>query len=616
MQPHWGYATRILPCTNDKGSCEYLDAVYWMHDVSMIYTAILWAVLLSILAVWLTLRGWRMGGPSERVGGVIDWACDGVQRAKRRWLLVDAPLKSVFGRVTRLQVAVLAAMLIYLIIFSLVSVVYRTWITPVKKMPGVYNTRTGLGGFSDRIGALAYALTPFAVLLSQRESILSMITAIPYQHFNFLHRWLGRIIFVQSFLHTLAWTLIEGRFYQPQPTVYKEWIQQQYMVFGCVAMLFITFLTVFSTQRAIRWTGYEFFKITHWIVAILYLVACWGHWQQLACWMIPSIALIFIDQGVRCLRIATLHFRGGKGSSIGFRNAEAELSVIGEGDDVVVRMDFDFKHREAWLPGQHFYLTHPGLSIWQAHPYTPASSPDARNNVQHHTYLLRVRRGQTSMLAALASSSATLSTILTGPYGKGYPSHDTQNVLAVAGGTGVTFTLPIAIAALRQLIVPQAVVDFVWVIRRAQDLLWLPTEMVDLKAMLKESPGLRISIFVTRESSAHLAPCCNKPLKTTVTSQEKEAGSSVISSSSEISSQSMLQELLALNQERFNVNFLGNSHPSMKEIVKSFIERAATRGGDMQILGSGPEAMGSDLRAAVAKIEESEGCDFYWDSRE
>lgn len=67
---------------------------------------------------------------------------------------------------------------------SLIGITYKTWITPVKKSPGVYNTRTGLGGFGDRVGALAYALTPLTVLFSTRESLLSLITAIPYQHFN------------------------------------------------------------------------------------------------------------------------------------------------------------------------------------------------------------------------------------------------------------------------------------------------------------------------------------------------------------------------------------------------------------------------------------------------
>lgn len=112
-------------------------------------------------------------------------------------------------------------------ILSLVGVGYKTWITPVKGLTGVYNTRTGFGPWGDRIGALAYALTPFTVALGTRESILSLITGVPYQHFNFLHRWTGRIIYVQSALHTLAWTVVEGKLYQPQPKVFKSFINQQ-----------------------------------------------------------------------------------------------------------------------------------------------------------------------------------------------------------------------------------------------------------------------------------------------------------------------------------------------------------------------------------------------------
>jgi hypothetical protein len=63
---------------------------------------------------------------------------------------------------------------------SLVGIVYRTWITPIEDYPHLHNTRTGLGGFSDRVGALAYVLTPFTILLSNRESCLSLLTGIPY----------------------------------------------------------------------------------------------------------------------------------------------------------------------------------------------------------------------------------------------------------------------------------------------------------------------------------------------------------------------------------------------------------------------------------------------------
>jgi predicted ferric reductase len=426
-----------------------------------------------------------------------------------------------------------------------------------------------------------------------------MLTGIPYQHFNFLHRWCGRVIFVQAAIHTIGWTVVEAYYYGPSPDVYYLFLTNMYAIFGCVATFLITFLMVFSMKRVIRWTGYEFFKITHLIGAILYIGACWGHWDKLWCWMVASLVLIAIDQSTRFFRMLYLHF-------------------IGEGDDVIVRLDYDFE-QEAWEPGQHFFLCFPSLSIWQSHPFTVSSMPDPSSKVQHHTYLLRARKGQTVQLAALAGQT-DVPVIMTGPYGPGWPQHTTDNVLAVAGGTGITFTLPIVIASLRQLIVPQAVVDFVWVIRRAQDLLWLNAEFVELKQMLATNPGLRINIFVTREDTPHIPFCCNKPVKQPQENIDPEKGPntniSSTSSSTEISNRATLQELLAIDQERFHVELLGSHHPTMPMVVESFMERASMRGGFIQVVGSGPESMGSDLRTAISQVEEKDGLDFYWDSRE
>ena len=117
-EQHWGYPSQVVPCTNDPGSCEYLKGVYWMHDVSMLYTFILWGVILGILLVWVAIRGWRMGGPSQSVGSAFDKFCDRVQRLKRRRLLRDSPMKLLFGRISRLQVLILACLMAYLLIFS------------------------------------------------------------------------------------------------------------------------------------------------------------------------------------------------------------------------------------------------------------------------------------------------------------------------------------------------------------------------------------------------------------------------------------------------------------------------------------------------------------------
>jgi ferric-chelate reductase len=163
------------------------------------------------------------------------------------------------------------------------------------------------------VGALAYALTPLTVALSTRESILSLITGLPYQSFNFLHRWTGRVIFIQSFLHTLGWTIVEGKLYQPQPKVYQEFMAQQYIIFGVVAMLLITLLYIGSMKSVMKWTGHEVFRKTHYVIAALYFGACWGHWAKLACWMIASIGIMFLDRGVRLIRLAMIHYGGWTG---------------------------------------------------------------------------------------------------------------------------------------------------------------------------------------------------------------------------------------------------------------------------------------------------------------
>jgi predicted ferric reductase len=155
-------------------------------------------------------------------------------------------------------------------LYRLIGITYKTWRTPIKDS-NLFNTRSGIGGFADRIGAFAFALTPLTIALCARDSVLSILTSIPYQSFNFLHRWTGRIILVQSFVHCIIWTIVEGYLYQPQPKVYVTWIKQEYMIWGIVAQSFIFFLFVFSLRPVIRWTGYEFFRKSHFVVAILYI---------------------------------------------------------------------------------------------------------------------------------------------------------------------------------------------------------------------------------------------------------------------------------------------------------------------------------------------------------
>ncbi|ESZ92083.1 hypothetical protein SBOR_7540 [Sclerotinia borealis F-4128] len=632
LEPHWGYVDRILPCTSDAGSCEYLDVDYHSHDLSMLYTFILWAVIGGLLVILITLRFIKPSGQTttqirdseiQSSAGISSWyyrAWRGTIATLRRYLLPETFVK-FFGHVTRLQVLILAILLGYLLIFTLVGNVYKIWMTPVKNTT-LHNTRSWLGPFADRVGALAYALTPFTILLSTRESALSLATGIPYQSFNFLHRWLGRIIFIQSALHTFSWTLIEGRLYQPQPTTYQTFIKEPYIVWGCIAFLFISFLYIFSIRRVIQWTGYEFFRKTHYVVACLYIGACWGHWQQLKCWMIASLGLFFVDRGVRIVRTLLIHigyFDASGNTGIGFHPAQSTLQYFDDKDGGVIRLEFDHKHAP-WAIGQHFFLCFPALSIWQSHPLTIASLPS-----NHHTYIIRCRSGETGNLKKLAlDGQLTTPVILSGPYGEALlnPKEEPTNILAIAGGTGISLTLPLVLAATSShaTLYEGRAIDFVWIVRRSSCLEWITEELEEIKRRTYDTGlNVHVHIYVTQEkapSEEESDDAIINDEKTVMETDDKAMADSVSSLGS------------GENSAGFKISFLGGCkccHPDIKEMVKSFMQERAGDAYRTRVIASGPMGMGSDLRSAVAgcndgsavfRGEKKGDVELVWDARD
>lgn len=553
----------------------------------------------------------------------------------RQYLLSDAA-RPIFGRVKRTQVLTLVVLTGYLTIWSFVGIVYGKWVTPVKKMPGVYNTRTSLGAWADRVGVIAYALTPLSIMLSSRESILSLITGLPYQSFNFLHRWLGYIIFAQSTLHTIGWCIIEMRLYQPQPTVAIEWIRQPYMIWGVVAMFILTLLVILSTPWGIRMTGYEFFRKMHYVLAMLYIGACWGHWEQLKCFMLPSLIVWFLDRAIRLARTALLHynFLSSTEGGMGFRPANADVSFFpDETNGDVVRLDFQHPH-DAWNVGQHFYLCFPESSLWQSHPFTPTSLPIYNADTQKHTYVFRAKKGETRKIAELCArraartptvekhdhesngtgrSDAKLSVILTGPYGESTTKclDAKTNVLCIAGGTGITYVLPVLLDIAARPQSSERRMALVWVVRHKGDVEWVAPEIAELRKKARVL-GLKIHIYVTRaieEGHGSAVPVTlPSHSETTTTCKSKEdmditfASASNTSSSSSSSNHSSPSSSVCLHGT--TKSDLGHTHiqnrPDLRALVTEFVEQNVS--GGTQVFASGPGEMISELRSVVAGV--------------
>jgi predicted ferric reductase len=631
LEPHWGYADRAVPCTNDKGSCEYLDVVYHSHDLGIWYTGIFWATVGGILLLWGIGRRLLPSQQADQqlpleseeqaqVGqSTVQRFKNSVSSYRRQYFLPEA-FRPIFGRTTRLQVVILLTLTGYLTIWSFVGIVYKTWITPVKKMPGVHNTRTSLGPWSDRVGVLAYALTPLSVLLSQRESLLSLITGVPYQNFNFLHRWLGYIIFAQSSLHTIGWCVIELRLYQPQPSVGLMWIKQLYMIWGVIAMFLLLVLFLLSTPWAIRWFGYEFFRKAHYVLAMVYIGACWGHWAQLNCYLLPALLLWFIDRGIRLARTGLIHYNYISGSSMGFRSAPASITYFPDAENGdVIRLDF-VHSQYAWAVGEHFYLCFPQISLWQSHPFTPLSLPGTRSDgQQRHSYILRAKKGATKVLADIASVACvpganekksdnnvapTTPVILSGPYGGSIVKDvlPQTNVLCIAGGTGITFVVPVLLNLINQQRSPDRKVELIWAVRRDSDMAWISQE---LDALRRASVliNLNVRVFVTRQNElddVNLAGQSADAESKQVFTEDKMAISSASSSSEED------QKTTSPRSGSFSVHHTasveGSSesrHPDLGGLVQQFV--SSTVRSSTTVFASGPGSMISDLRKIIAK---------------
>ncbi|KAH8883369.1 hypothetical protein GQ53DRAFT_430872 [Thozetella sp. PMI_491] len=615
LEPHWGYADRIVPCTNDAGSCAYLDVVYESHDIGMLYSGIFWATIGGILLLWAIARrvfppreddlvAEAAGEPVAKSNGIISRSLSAGGAAVRSYLLPRAS-KPIFGHANRLQVLVLVIMTAYLTIWTFAGIVYATWITPIKNQPAsVYNTRTSLGPWSDRIGILAYALTPLSILLASRESLLSMLTGIPYTSFIFLHRWTGYLIIVQSILHTIAWVIVEARLYQPQPTTWTSFVAQIYIVWGFVALGLLVLLWFFSLPWTIRnVTGYEFFRKFHYIIAAVYIGALIGHWQQLQCFLVPGLVLWFCDRLARLIRMGMLHYGyANKDGVWGFAPARAEAQYWRDdrhGD--VVRLDFG--HVQApWKIGQHFFLCFPDSSLWQSHPFTPLSLPvaGAGGKVQH-SYIIRAKGGETKKIAKViaqkladatsekaASGLPTTSIIMQGPYGESIIEGLTRdvNVLCVAGGTGIAYVLPVLLDLVREKANSNRKIELVWAVRREQDLEWVKPELDELR---RAAYGVEVDIrvFVTDDAAGAKSSgsSVNEPVsaKETAVAEVRDSIAPLSKASSGRSTGLRITEY---------------RRPDISRAVREFTDGVAH--GSTTVFGSGPPGMIEDLRTAVA----------------
>ncbi|KAI9806247.1 MAG: hypothetical protein M1825_006362 [Sarcosagium campestre] len=443
---------------------------------------------------------------------------------------------------TRFQTLFLACYIGLNAAFCVVSIHWRSGST-------VY-----LAELRNRTGVLAVVnMVPLFLLAARNNPLISWLN-FDFDSFNLIHRWLGRIVVLESLVHTLAYMIAKGN-RDGWSVAGRALVHGPFMIGGLIGTCAFVLLLLHSPSL-IRHAFYETFLQLHIAFATASLVGLWLHLKDLPHFRYLTCVLI-IWSLERFIRMARLVYR-----NLGRSSTEATVELL-PGDAMRVKLSI----ARPWTsrPGQHLFVYMPSIQWWSLHPFSVAWSQQeddlsaekglAMNRqdimqMQKTTMSLVIRRrtGFTDKLFQKVQSSPTgvisLRACVEGPYGELRASyfrdaetsvlirwllggvnsfHSYGTVLLFAGGIGITHQVPyvrdLVLGFANHTVAARKVV-LVWVIQSPgehhcprlcddvaclteceEHLEWIRPYMTTILGLPRRREVLRILLFVTRPRS-------------------------------------------------------------------------------------------------------------------
>ncbi|OXH42147.1 ferric-chelate reductase [Cryptococcus neoformans] len=337
---------------------------------------------------------------------------------------------------------------------------------------------------SNRPGFLALSQLPLIVLLSLKSPLPLpiFVPSLSYEHYNFLHRWTGRTLFLSATVHGAMWIhqfLVTDQHDQITAAKSKRGI----LAYALMGMVVITSL------RPIRRKCYQLFWMAHIMFFVGFFAALSYHTPYSRPWIWPCVAIYAYDLIVRMLR---------------YRIKDATLVPVDKTLTMIHIPDCD----AGWLPTQHILLrVLSGSGIFESHPFTITNAPSTAFSASPRGIILyaKVAGDWTRKLHALARDVKSLEVgddleekesflankaqsegggnvdeegidhpgkrvqvMIDGPYGGlSMDLGQYESVLLVGGGSGITFILGSIEEALRVREKGRgpAKVDVAWVVK-------------------------------------------------------------------------------------------------------------------------------------------------------
>ncbi|KAG1907913.1 ferric reductase NAD binding domain-containing protein [Suillus fuscotomentosus] len=371
--------------------------------------------------------------------------------------------------------------------------------------------------WSNRIAVLASSQFPIVTALGTKNNLVSLVTGISYDRLNYIHRMMARTCFMLLCIHGVG----EVIYPSAQNTSNNNWVQA-----GTISLIAFAVVIVVSL-RPVRSNIYELFFYVHFIGVLIFLVAAYFHTNGIfgSYWVWPSFVIWALDRFIRVVRLIVFNH-----SYFGFKSGSGTMDATTEMlSEDIVRVRLRRPPHFHWSPGQAAYLIMPSVSTlpFEAHPFTIASfdssllstaeTEDQSGSGENHetqvlgssnslwkelVFLVNVHGGFTKKLKEVAATKGTVKVFVDGPYGPSADLGSYDTSVLVAGGSGISYTLPVLLSVIEQVRKGKSSckrVVFIWSIRQAGYVQWIEEALI--KAVQLAPPSLTVSIRIFNTGS-------------------------------------------------------------------------------------------------------------------
>ncbi|THH27695.1 hypothetical protein EUX98_g6493 [Antrodiella citrinella] len=344
--------------------------------------------------------------------------------------------------------------------------------------------------WADRCGHIVAIQFPLIVALSWKNSLISFMTGISYEKLNLFHRVCARVNLMLVYVHLF------GTLYALGGAGGKQWFHDPYTYCGPVAGFSLTLLVMISTAP-VRKRFYEFFVKAHMLLVTIIMISVTFHVTLappgFGFYVWPAFVFWAFDRLVRFGRWIVLN------NLFQPRKSSGQIDLISD-DTLLFTVNRHIPF--GWYAGQHVFLSLPTLGRLQSHPFTIATIPSSDAKKDELVFIVRVREGLTKKIKQhiMEFGSCETPMFLDGPYGAPPDITPFSTCVFIAGGSGISYTLPRLEELLTQVIAKNACasrVVFVWVIRSRAHLKWVASRFSKIAASAPSDVTLVLNVHIT-----------------------------------------------------------------------------------------------------------------------